>query len=743
MGSTRLVITQPPAVARGLSVRADSPARSVSTKKESMATDQLVAGRDLPSALLADDEVVIRTALRAQLKDEFAIVACAEDAGSAIELVRRHRPDVALVDIEMPGGGLQATTGIHGVSPETAIVIMTSDERRSSVLEFMNAGAIAYLRKDAPLHQLTARLHEAITAHRAVLVRADRQRMATKDGFRAAFEQAAVGMAIVALEGAEAGRLVQANAAYALMIGREVGDLIGANLEQWTHPDDLPDGVTDPLANLARESFERVEFEQRYVHADGHVIYALGTAASYVDEDARRVAILQVLDISERKQFEERLEYLADHDVLTGLFNRRRLQEELGREVARVHRYGGHGAVLALDFDGFKFVNDTLGHAAGDELVASLAGAVGRALRDSDIVARTGGDEFVVILPEAEEQSARLVAEKLLSVIRNEGLVLRDDRQARVTTSIGITTFGAHDHVTAEDLMVEADIAMYDAKTAGKDRCWTYVRDEHRRERIAVRQGWLERLRIAVEREQFVLHAQPIVPVCSNGVPRFELLLRLADGRGELIAPGAFLYNAERFGFIQSIDYWVMSEAVKLLHEYHAHGRDLALAINVSGMTLNEGAIGEQLGLLLEAHRIPEGSLVLELTETVAISNIERARQLAFDLRALGCRLALDDFGAGFANFYYLKHLEFDYIKIDGEFVKRLPETRADQLVVKAVVDIARGLGSDTIAEFVQNDETLAMLRELGVGYAQGYHTGRPGPLDLVLPALEATDRRA
>jgi diguanylate cyclase (GGDEF)-like protein/PAS domain S-box-containing protein len=706
-----------------------------------MGTDELAAVRDLPSALLADDEVVIRTALTAQLKHDFAIVACAQDAGSAIELVRRHHPDVALVDVEMPGGGLRATVGIRGVSPETAIVIMTSDERRSSVLEYLDAGAIAYLRKGAPLHQLTARLHEAITAHRAVLVRTDRQRMASKDGFRAAFEQAAVGMAIVALEGAEAGRLVQANTAYAEMIGRDMDGLIGANLEQWTHPDDLPDGVTDPLANLARESFERVEFEQRYIHADGHVIYALGTAASYVDENARRVAILQVLDISERKHFEEQLEYLADHDVLTGLFNRRRLQEELGRELARVHRYGGCGAVLGLDFDGFKFVNDSLGHAAGDELVATLAGAVKRAVRESDIVARTGGDEFVLVLPEATEDSALRVAEKLLSIIRNEGVVLRDDRQARVTTSIGITTFDAHDHVAPEDLIVESDIAMYDAKTAGKDRCCVYVRDAHRRQRIAVRQGWLERLRTAVEQDQFVLHAQPIVPVCSNGAPGFELLVRLADGHGELIPPGAFLYNAERFGIIQSIDYWVMSQAVTLLHDYHSRGQDLRLSINVSGKTLNEGAIGEHLGLLLQAQPIPEGSLVLELTETVAISNIERARELAFDLRALGCRLALDDFGAGFANFYYLKHLEFDYIKIDGEFVKHLPENHVDRLVVKAVVDIARGLGSDTIAEFVQDDETLALLRTLGVGYAQGYHTGRPGPLDLVLPELKPAGR--
>ncbi|MDX6533686.1 MAG: hypothetical protein QOF68_1430, partial [Gaiellales bacterium] len=247
---------------------------------------------------------------------------------------------------------------------------------------------------------------------------------------------------------------------------------------------------------------------------------------------------------------------------------------------------------------------------------------------------------------------------------------------------------------------------------------------------------WLQRLREAVEEERFVLHAQPIVPVCGKGVPMFELLLRLPDGHGDLIPPGAFLYNAERFGLIQSIDHWVMGQAVRMINEYQAQGCDLALSINVSAKTLNDGAIADHLRGLLERWPIPEGRLIVELTETAAIANIERAQKLAGDLRNLGCRLALDDFGAGFATFYYLKHLDFDYVKVDGEFIKQLPTNLTDQLVVRALIGIANGLDTVTIAEFVQDDETLALLEDFGVGYAQGYHTGRPGPLDSVLPQL-------
>ena len=687
----------------------------------------------VPRALLADDEPLIRRALAAQLKREFSIVALAGDADRAISLAAKHHPDVALLDVEMPGGGLHATRLIHERSPETAIVILTSDDSRSSVLQYLDAGAVAYLRKGMAPQQLVARLLEAITAHKALVHHDDRRRKAADDRFHAAFDQAAVGMAIVALEGEQAGTLIAANAAYATMIGWEPAELVGANFEQWTHPDDLPEGTEDPLASLARGGAEPGNFEQRYLNRRGGVVNVLATAASFVDEDGRRVAIVQVLDITERTRMEAELEYAVDHDSLTGLFNRKRFLEEVQREVDRAGRYTSRGAVLVLDLDGFKSVNDSFGHAAGDELVASLGHAMASVLRSSDMVARTGGDEFAIILPEADERAALGVARKLLEAVRLGGTVLRGGHIERVTASIGIAVFDGCDDPTVDALMIEADIAMYDAKAAGKDQTAVYQPGE-RREHVMIRRSDVRRLRDAVEHSHFVLHAQPIVPVCSNGVPRFELLLRMNGENGALIAPGAFLADAERSALILPIDRWVMSQAVSMLHDYHAAGSDISLAINVSGRTLNSGAIVDHLRKLLETHEIPEGRLVLELTETVAISNVDSVRNLARDLRSLGCRIALDDFGAGFATFFYLKHLDFDYIKIDGEFIKALPRTHADQLVVHAVVEIARGFHSDTIAEFVQDDETLLQLRELGVGYAQGYHTGRPGPLADVLP---------
>jgi diguanylate cyclase (GGDEF)-like protein/PAS domain S-box-containing protein len=557
---------------------------------------------------------------------------------------------------------------------------------------------------------------------------------ASEERFRVAFEHAAVPISTVSLEGETFGELLSVNPAYGEMLGLSARELVGQDLAALVHPDDLELGLTAPLRRLARGETQRVQFERRYVRADGVIVSTLVSDAVFTDVSGRRVALGQILDISERKRFEQQLLHLADHDALTGLFNRRRFEFELKRLLEYVQRFGGGGAVLSLDLDGFKYVNDSLGHAAGDELVTRLAGAAKRSLRKTDVIARIGGDELAVILPKADEATAVVVAENLLAAFRLSGTVLEADRHVHVTTSIGIAMFVAGQGLEAQDLLVEADIAMYDAKHDGRDRYRIYRRSEQGRERIAVRQNWLTRLKTALAQDDFVLFAQPIVPICSSVLPRWELLLRLRDGNNALITPGAFLCNAERFGLIEDIDRWVMGRSVRLLHEHHQAGNDIGLAFNISAKTLNAGTVAEELAALLQSYPVPRDRLTVEITETAAVRNIEQARELARDIRSLGCKLALDDFGAGSATFYHLKHLDFDYVKIDGEFISHLTDNHADRLVVAAVVDIARGLGADTIAEFVQDDRTIQLLHELGVGYGQGYHLGRPGPVERRLP---------
>jgi diguanylate cyclase (GGDEF)-like protein/PAS domain S-box-containing protein len=565
------------------------------------------------------------------------------------------------------------------------------------------------------------------------LQQAEIARVQAEERFRIAFEHAPIGLAITSLEGPTAGRWTQTNPALARMLGWEPGELDGRAINDMTHPDDRGEtsGFLDDLRHL-----RPIVVEKRFLRKDGSYVWAYVSSTPVPSLAGAQAAysVTQVLDISERRHFEEQLHYLADHDPLTGLYNRRRFETELERTLDQARARDGSAALLVLDLDGFKLVNDRFGHAVGDDLVTHIGGVLRQSVRKSDFVARLGGDEFAIILRDCSREQATEVAEKVLDAIRTRGVVATAAATARVTTSIGIAIFGPGCTVTADELALGADGAMYEAKADGRN-CYA-VHSAQGLTRGDERDSWFSRLRRALEEDRFVLHAQPIVPICSAGLPRYELLVRMVDDSGEIIPPGAFLLNAERFELIGEIDRWVLRKAITLLHRHATAGNDLSLSVNLSGRTMNDLELAGDLGEMLKEMPIPSGRLVVEVTETAAIVNIERARELAQQLRQMGCLFALDDFGSGFSSFYYLKHLEFDYLKIDGEFIVNLVASSTDQLLVQAVVDIARGLGTQTVAEFVGDDCTVELLRQFGVDYGQGYHLGRPAPVDQLLPPL-------
>ena len=562
------------------------------------------------------------------------------------------------------------------------------------------------------------------------LAESERARRTAEDRFRNAFENAPIGVALVEITEDGLGGFMAVNRAMCSVTGYSEEELLDSSLDEITAPEDRHLDNAQ-RRRLLRGKFDSYTVEKRFLHNDGNEIWGQFSLSLARDsEGGAPYGILQMQDISERRRFEQRLRYLADHDSLTGLANRRRFRGELEQQIAFYARYGGQGAVLILDVDHFKNVNDTAGHQAGDTVIREIAELLRARARVSDAVARLSGDEFAVLLPQTDREGAIRFAEDLRREVR---LQLTPSGPEPITVSIGVAMFGGETEEGGEPALVAADLAMYEAKEQGRDR--VVLVDEPAEAKAHERTGasTSARIRDALTRNRLVLYQQPIVDLSTGKADRHELLLRIADEDGEMIPAGRFIQTAEQFGMVQELDRWVVGEAVSMLHDFYEKGNGdrkpkppFGLHVNLSGSSITDAGVLEFIERSFDTTDAFPGAITFEITETAAIRNFETAAAFADRLTEFGCSIAIDDYGVGFGPFYYLKHLPFDLIKIDGDFIRDLPRNDADELTVKAIVEIARGLGKKTIAEYVEEETTVEMLRELGVDMAQGFHLGKP-----------------
>jgi diguanylate cyclase (GGDEF)-like protein len=458
-------------------------------------------------------------------------------------------------------------------------------------------------------------------------------------------------------------------------------------------------------------------------------------------------SVVAFRDISERRALEQELLWQANHDPLTKLYNRRHFEKVLEEEVARCRR-GATSALLYLDLDRFKYVNDTAGHAAGDQLLGEISQQMRERLRDADLLARLGGDEFAIILRNVAGESVLQVAEHFRAILERYTFV--HNRQYRVHGSIGVALLDA-DTQSSGEALANADIACHIAKSKGRNQTHVYQPGGDARLAMNVDLGWSARLQQALKGDGFVLHYQPIVPLrgldpdalpaagaafpraCGggrgeDGVLHCEALVRLADADGGVIPPHSFLPTAERFGLMPQLDLWVVERAIAQLAALERRSTAACIAVNLSGHTLDHERLAPEVKRLLAEHGVRPEALIFEITETNAIANFEAAQRLIGALREHGCRFALDDFGSGFSSFHHLKHLPVDFVKIDGQFVRGMARDPADRAIVMSINDIAHSFGKRTVAEFVENREILELLCRAGVDYAQGYYISPPRP---------------
>jgi diguanylate cyclase (GGDEF)-like protein len=457
---------------------------------------------------------------------------------------------------------------------------------------------------------------------------------------------------------------------------------------------------------------------------------AIESALAKLGPEDRKV-VTEALAQAERT--ESQLRYLADHDSLTGLLDRRRFRTELDQYVSFTARYGGQGAVMIIDIDGLKAVNDAHGHHAGDNLIRLIAAIMRERVRTTDLVARLSGDEFAVLMPQSDTAGALQLGEDLRAQVAESAVPVPGAESA--TISVGITMFGGERELSAEAVLLAADQAMYQAKVDGRNQIALFEDPREPRRRQQRRQTTTARIRDALTHDRLSLHTQPIRSLASGGIERYELLLRMTGENGELLPAASFIEAAERSGMVQELDRWVVVRALELLAAREREGSPVSLHVNLSGASVADLSVLEFIERRLDEGEADPSRCTFEITETARVHDYEAAGGFADRLTEFGCQVAIDDYGAGFGPFHYLKQIPFDLIKIDGSFIRDMPNSDADQLTVQAIVQIARGLGKTTIAEFVQDDVTAQMLREYGVDMAQGYHLGRPVDVDEALAA--------
>ena len=489
------------------------------------------------------------------------------------------------------------------------------------------------------------------------------------------------------------------------------------------------------LNALAVGEFEHVEFESVINSKDNSTLNIVWQHSKLKSNIQDSPVILSVgMDITARKKAELRLAWLADHDSLTGLYNRRRFEQELEDAIASAIRYQQTGALLFFDLDQFKYVNDSSGHAAGDRLLVMLSNQIPRILREADIIGRLGGDEFGVILIHANASVATHVAKKILDNIRETEFRV-DDRVHRISASIGVSLFPEHG-TDVKNLLARTDLAMYHVKETGRGGWYLLSADDLIHKVMQERVFWKQRIEIALAEKLFVLHVQPIVNIKTGLTSHYEVLLRMRGDKDTLIAPSNFIEIAENTGLIHALDRMVLSEAAMQLATMNELGKAITLTINLSGHAFTDPELLTHIKKVIHDNNLNPRQIIFEMTETAAISDFDSVLRLMQEINAIGCLFALDDFGTGFSSFSYLRQLPFEFIKIDGSFIRNLRTRPDDQVLVKAIVNIAEAFNKKTIAEQVEDAETLAFLKEIGVDYSQGYYTGRPVEISKAFGAL-------
>lgn len=574
---------------------------------------------------------------------------------------------------------------------------------------------------------LSYALADKIRTEREEKEMAQQQAIGNLKKFFSIYENAREGIFVLNMKG----QFKSANPAMLEMLGVESIEVLREQ-SKGKKPMFVSDEDYRNLIDQINSTGDVVNHELQVQNLSGEKRWALVTARIVKDEHGVEEIDGAMIDIHKRKMFESKLQQLATYDALTEFYNRYAFEQRVDVLLKKIKANSEIACLLYLDLDQFKLVNDLCGHAAGDKLLQSLSirirSTLNKEAKDA-VISRVGGDEFGVLLPGYDEASASLVAETLRNSVESFVFVW-DGHRYPIGVSIGLVKLDPYIQ-SFEQVLAMADTACYMAKDKGRNCVHVFTETDGDVQLRKREMQWLSTLREAMEHDHFFLVAQAIQSNLADSGMRYEILLRLSDRQGGLASPGQFLPAAERYRMMPTIDRWVVETYFKWLRQHPAHLDNLESAsINLSTQSLGEGSFAEFLSGAFEKYQIPPNKICFEITESMAITNMDNTIEFIQVFRKMGCCFSLDDFGTGFSSYAYLKDLQVDYVKVDGLFVRNLINNTVDEAMVKSVKDVASTMGIEVVAEFVETQDVQDRLVELGVHYSQGYHIQKPVPLE-------------
>jgi diguanylate cyclase (GGDEF)-like protein/PAS domain S-box-containing protein len=685
--------------------------------------------KDIIRVLVVDDDeddfYIIKEYLSEAYEDLYDI-EWVDNYKSALRVIKEKRHDIFLFDFRLGQyNGLKLLREARANNCNIPVILLTGQNDYEIDMEAMYLGAYDYLLKD----EIGPTILE-----RSIRYALERRRMEDElfqEKERAVITLESIGDSVITTN--EYGIITNINQVAEKMIGCSRKEVVGMEFKDIIKlRNDNHIGNTSILEDvIEKKSIVSIPEHMILINKNGREYAVEGTASPIHNRDKVVIgAVVVIHDVTNNRELTKRLYHQSRHDALTELPNRYKFEEELWEAFYDVKRSSSEHALLYLDLDQFKIINDTCGHFAGDQFLKQISLLIKKIIRDTDTIARLGGDEFGVLLRNISPDNACKIAKKICNLLEGFRFTWKD-RCFSAGVSIGIIAIDTTNN-SFESLLSSADRACYVAKEKGGNSYHLFVEDDVDLKERHGQMQWMSRLTAAFEKNQFELYYQPIKKISANSNERsYEILIRLIEEDGTVITPGCFLVAAHRYNMMTNIDRWVVKnffdnykDIVAKLGHSHCN-----FNINLSGASLNNDGVLEFIYDELLKSQIPPNKICFEITETIALSNFSNVNKWVQQLRTLGFRFALDDFGSGLTTFEYLKYLPVDYLKIDGSFIKNIHKNPIDYAMVSSINEIAHLMKMETVAEFVENEDVFNCLKKIGIDYAQGYWIGKPMPI--------------